>query len=141
MVVSVIAPNRLRDERVAAGIDTGERLAELAGLDPAYYAHLEAGHLLPTTAELDQLLAALGGIAPKRLYAQSFRQMLAVEGYGNAGGDFAEMFEQKRGAARLLVARDEVTWLDRRPLPDRKIDVFLSMSCGTQESPHLLLDT
>ena len=139
----IIAPNRLREERQGAGYTTPEALASRAGIAPDVYRAIEEGHILPSQQEFERLLGALGGIAADRLYVMNFRQLLGVEGYVRGKQNFGELFASKRGAERLLVAREEVRWADERPSPrpDQPVDVFLSMSCGTQESPHLLLDT
>ncbi len=139
----VIAPNRLREERQGAGYPTPDALASRAGIAADVYRAIEEGLILPSQLEFERLRDALGGIAADRLYVMNFRQLLGVEGYVRGKQNFAEMFASKRAAERLLVARDEVRWLDERPgpTPDQPVDIFLSMSCGTQESPHLLLDT
>ncbi|HZC70688.1 MAG TPA: (Fe-S)-binding protein [Jatrophihabitans sp.] len=41
---------------------------------------------------------------------------------------------------RLLLSRDEVTWLEKHTVPDREVDVFVNMSCGTQLIPHVTLE-
>jgi hypothetical protein len=138
----VIAINSLADERRAAGIATAGELAERAGIDPSLYDQMEAGHLLPTKLEFDRLREALGGIPPERLYRVDMLQILgSAAGYGGGTATLRGVIETVRGAERLFVARDEVTWIERREIPDRKVDAFLSMSCGTLASPHLLLDT
>jgi hypothetical protein len=135
----VIAINWLAEERRAAGIATTEGLAARAGIDPVLYERMEAGHLLPTKQEFDRLREALGGIAPERLYRIDMLQILGAAEYG--GGSTKNIIEMNRAAERLFVARDEVTWLERREIPDQKVDAFLALSCGTLASPHLLLDT
>ena len=138
----VIAPNRLREEREAAALSE-QALAERAGIAADAYRAIERGLMLPTPDEFTRLRDALGGIAPERLYVMNFRQLLAVEGYVRGKQSFSDLFASKRGAEYLLLSRDEKRWADERPAPrpDKPVDVFLSMSCGTQESPHLLLDT
>jgi Fe-S oxidoreductase len=101
---------------------------------------MEAGHLLPTKEEFARLREALGDIPADRLYRIDMLQIMgAAPGYG--GGSTRNIIEMNRGAERLFVARDEVTWLERREIPDEKVDAFLALSCGTLASPHLLLDT
>jgi Fe-S oxidoreductase len=133
----------LREERQSAGYETPEALARLASIEPEVYRAFEDGLMLPTQAEFERLRAALHDIAADRLYVMNFRQLLGVEGYVRGKQSFSDLFASKRGAERLLVARDDVRWADERPSPrpDKPVDIFLSMSCGTQESPHLLLDT
>lgn len=41
---------------------------------------------------------------------------------------------------RLLLSKDELTWLEKHTVPDRKVDVFVNMSCGTQLIPHVTLE-
>ena len=137
-----VAPNRLRQERLAAGIATPDELAARAAIEPRIYLAIEEGRMLPRSEEFERIQAALGGIPADRIYVFNYRQImgLGTDGFWKLK-DFKGVFESKRGAEQLLVGKDEVTWLDGRPLPDRKVDAFLSMSCGTQESPHLLLDT
>src|SRR5262249_21977168 len=134
-----IAINWLSDERRAAGITSAAALAARAGIDPALYERMEAGHLLPTKQELERLREALGGISPERLYRVDMLQILGATAYG--GGSTRNIIEMNRGAERLFVARNEVSWLERREIPDKKVDAFLALSCGTLASPHLLLDT
>ena len=133
--------NRLREERLAAGIATPEELAARAEIAPDVYLHMEEGRLAPSTAEFRRLKKALGDIPDDRLYLIDMLQLIGVANYGNPGGTAAEMMEQVAGAKKLLVARDEITWSEARPHPEHPVDVFLSMSCGTQASPHLLQDT
>ena len=136
----VVAINQLAEERRAAGLATSAELAARAAIDPVLYERMEAGHLLPTKPEFDRLREALGGVAPERLYRVDILQILgAAEGYG--GRTARNIIEGNRGSERLFVAQDEVTWLERREIPREKVDAFLSMSCGTLASPHLLLDT
>jgi Fe-S oxidoreductase len=102
---------------------------------------MEAGHLLPTRAEFERLREALGGIPPERLYRVDMLQILGAVEYDSASTTLRGVIEEVRGAEQLFVARDEITWLERREVPEDKVDAFLSMSCGTLASPHLLLDT
>jgi Fe-S oxidoreductase len=138
-----VAPNRLRQERLDAGISSADELAACAEIEPRIYRAIEEGRMLPRREEFERIQAALGGVPRERLYVTNYRQLMALEEGGMVMElkDFKARFDKMRGAEQLLLGRDEVTWLDSRPLPDRKIDAFLSMSCGTQESPHLLLDT
>ena len=69
-------------------------------------------------------------------------QLIGVAKYGSPGVETApKMMEFVAGAKKLLVARDEISWDETRRRPDHPVDVFMSMSCGTQASPHLLQDT
>src|SRR5436309_4981763 len=133
--------NRLREERLAAGIATPGQLAARADIAPDVYEHMETGRLLPNADEYRRIKKALGDIPDDRLYLVDMLQLIGVANYGKPGGTAAQMMEQVAGAKKLLVARDEVTWSETRPRPDHPVDVFMSMSCGTQASPHLLQDT
>jgi transcriptional regulator with XRE-family HTH domain len=122
-----------------AGIDTPDRLADVAGIERSWYAHIETGEILPTLDELNRLRAALGGIAPQRLYDAWLANIGADTprerpNYGKFWGDLED-------AGHLLVSRDEATWIERNVIPDRAVDVFVNMSCGPQHTPHLILDT
>lgn len=135
----IVARNSFARERLAAGITSAAALAARAGINPILYDHIEAGHLLPSKRQFEELRAALGDIPADRLYGTDMLQILGVVAYHGTSARSA--IELTRGAERLFVARDEVTWLERRELPDRKVDAFFSMSCGTLATPHLLLDT
>jgi transcriptional regulator with XRE-family HTH domain len=132
-------PNHLAEERAKAGVEAPDRLAELAGLDPSWYAHIESGEILPTLDELDRLRAALGGIAPQRLYDAWLANIGAEP--PRTKPNYAKFWSDLEYAGHLLVSRDEATWLERNVAPDRAVDVFVNMSCGPQHTPHLLLDT
>jgi transcriptional regulator with XRE-family HTH domain len=132
-------PNHLAEERTKAGIDTPHRLAELAGIDAAWYAHIESGEILPTLDELDRLRAALGGIAPQRLYEAWLANIGATP--LDTKPNYARFWGDLEDAGHLLVSRDEATWLERNVAPNRAVDVFVNMSCGPQHTPHLILDT
>ena len=133
---------RLREERRAAGFATPEGLAARAGIRPDVYEHMEAGRLLPKTDEYRRIKKALGDIPDDRLYLIDMLQLIGVAKYGSPGVETApKMMEFVAGAKKLLVARDEISWDETRRRPDHPVDVFMSMSCGTQASPHLLQDT
>jgi Fe-S oxidoreductase len=135
----IVAPNRLGEVRRAAGLSPLE-VATHADLDPTIYEHLEAGRLMPTKDELTRLCAALGGVSHHELYVINLLQLMAAdENYSKSPP--AKHIQQVAGAKELFVARDEVTWSEKRARPNRPVDAFLSMSCGTQAAPHLLLDT
>lgn len=55
--------------------------------------------------------------------------------------DFRNFFGYMIDTTHLLLSKDEMTWMDSDPAPDRKVDVFVNMSCGTQLGPHLTLET
>ena len=136
----IVAPNFLRRERERLGLSAAE-VARRAEMDLSYYELLEAGRLMPSgKAELDRLCAALDGINHHNLYVLNFLQLMSAdEAYSKTPP--AKLIKQVGGAKELLISRDEVTWQEKRTKPDGPVDAFLSMSCGTQAAPHLLLDT
>jgi hypothetical protein len=132
---------RLKEERIAAGYETPEELAAVIEVDPEWYAHMEAGHVLPTHAELDRLTAALGGILRSRLY--DLGSLNVIPGQRNNEGGYTpnSMYRNLGDTCHVLLSRDEIRWFDRRPGPDHNADVFMNLSCGTQAAPHLMQDT
>ena len=139
--------NRLRNERLAAGMDEPKDLAARAGIEPALYTHIENGDVLPTAAELERIVTALGGIPAGRLYANGYLGVIGGltrsadrERFRN-GYTLSSLFHDLAERGRVLIARDEVTWWERQPGPNHRADVFMNLSCGTQMVPHLLLDT
>jgi len=54
--------------------------------------------------------------------------------------DFAGFFDWMADCRQLLLRRDELTWMEKQKAPDRSVDVFVNMSCGTQLAPHVTLD-
>jgi hypothetical protein len=53
--------------------------------------------------------------------------------------DRAKMFAFNRQAERVQVSQAEMTWLQHYSKPDRPADVVLSMGCGMQMTPHLMM--
>ncbi len=136
----LVAPNNIRAERLAAGIATAAELAARADIEPRVFEEIEAGRIAAAKDELDRIIAALGGIDPHRLYRISFLQLIgADEKYSKLPP--AKLMRAVGGAKELLVAKDELTWQEKRVRSGEPVDAFLSMSCGTQAAPHLLLDT
>jgi Cysteine-rich domain len=133
--------NRLREERLAAGFGTPEQLAAAVDIEPEWYAHMEAGHVLPTHQELDRLTDALGGILRSRLFDLGSLNLIPGQRNNEPGYAPNRMFRGLADTCHVLVSRDEITWYDRQPGPDHDVDVFMNLSCGTQAAPHLLLDT
>ena len=132
-------PNRLAEERVARGIDSAARLAELASVDPDLYGRMEEGDLLPSLEEFDRIREVLGGIAADKIYSWGVgRTIGATE---TEPPDHAKFWGDLTDSGHILVSRDEQTWFDRNAKPDRRVDVFINLSCGAQHSPHILLDT
>jgi Fe-S oxidoreductase len=133
--------NGLRDQRLASGIATQQELAERADLDPEWYSKLEAGKVLPTAEQLERLTAALGDIPPAALYGLGYRAVIPGALDLLNGESPATTYRQFADQGHVLLHRDEVAWFDRQPGPDHHPDVFLNLSCSTQQVPHLLLDT
>jgi Fe-S oxidoreductase len=132
-------PNDFERARRGARMSQAE-LAERAGLARDWYEYIEAGRILPTYEELTRLCDALGGIAPEELYQAIYLHLMTTpsEGDGSRPSDY---FRESADQSHMLVARDELTWLERHRKPDRAVDVFVNLSCSTQQVPHLLLDT
>jgi transcriptional regulator with XRE-family HTH domain len=129
---------RLREEREAVGKSANELAAE-SSIAPEWYAHIEAGRVLPTLAEFERLRAALEDIPGERLYEMSLLNAIGALNRGKV--DFAQFYGELQQNAHLLASRDEVRWMERDAPPDRSVDVFVNMSCGTQDVPHVLMDT
>jgi hypothetical protein len=54
--------------------------------------------------------------------------------------DFRDFFQSMVDCEQLLVHRDELSWMHTYVQPQRPAKAFLNLSCGTQHTPHLLLD-
>ena len=134
-------PNNLAEERVAHGIETAPAFAARVGIDPDWYARIEAGELLPTLDEFDRIRAALGDIDANRLYVWGIHRTIGASKKPEEPEDYAGFWRNYTDASHLLVSREEQTWMERNTKPDRKVDVMLNLSCGAQHSPHILLDT
>jgi transcriptional regulator with XRE-family HTH domain len=127
---------------------TGRELSERVRLEPPEYYAIEQGYRLPSKDELRRLAAALDA-SESALYSDEERARMpdvtekpkrGEPGY-SAGSNVSAYFEILRGPERLFVSPDELTWSERKPNPGHPVDVYLSMSCGTQQNPNLLLDT
>ncbi|HZC73840.1 MAG TPA: helix-turn-helix transcriptional regulator [Jatrophihabitans sp.] len=134
------APNQLETARLRAGIASTAELATKAGIDAEEYEHIESGRLLPTVDQLRSLQAALGGVPAERLYGGDMLQILGAVSYVSAIDSPEGVRDWVRGPMKLFVARNEVTWWERRSMPDEPVEAFFSLSCGTRAMPHLLLD-
>lgn len=141
MTTTMLIPNGLRVKRLAAGIDTPAELAARAEIAPDVYAHYEAGRVLPTSAEIERLRRALGGVPIGELYDMGYQSVIAGQRHNEEGYTPSTMYRDLADEGHLLLSREEATWFERRPAPDHKVDAFVNLSCGTQWSPHLLLDT
>jgi transcriptional regulator with XRE-family HTH domain len=141
VTVEAIFTNRLAVARQARGL-TSDELARRADLEPSLYAALEAGEILPSSAEVKRLMAVLG-VRAGELYPMGLIGSIGLKegGVYEVSLDDRAFYQELRDPARLLVSPEEVTWLERASNPDGEYDVFLNMSCGTQMHPHLMLDT
>jgi transcriptional regulator with XRE-family HTH domain len=134
-------PNGIEAERIAHGIETRQELAERADLDPLALAQIEAGRVLPTRDELDRLVAAFDDLPADRLYSMSWRQIIGAHRSDETPSDRSRMFRDWSDRGHMLVARNELTWFERQPTTEGPVDAYVNLSCGTQLTPHLLLDT
>lgn len=139
MPPSVLFPNHLAKERAAAGL-TRERLAELATIDTDLYAQMEEGRLLPRYPEMERLCGVLN-VEPPQLFAYSIVNTIGDKRFWNDNTDYKQFYDSMAEASHILVAPDELQWLDRDVAPQRKVDHFFNMSCSTQFVPHLMLDS
>jgi transcriptional regulator with XRE-family HTH domain len=136
-----VVRSQLRASRLGAGIRTRHDLAERAGIEPVWYWYLESGRALPGRSELLRLAAALE-VPVERLYPDHWRQILKETPAVDRPHDIRYWYEILRGPEKLLVSPEEMSWYERRPRPaERSVDVYISLSCNTRHSPHLLLDT
>ena len=140
MSISILFPNHLAKARGAVGLSV-EDLAARSDVDPKLYEEIEAGRLLPSFQELERIRLQLGGLEPAELYAYSLVNTIGDRRFWQDKPDYKRFFESMAEGARLLVAPDELLWLDRDAVPDRAVDVFFNMSCSTQFVPHLMLDS
>ena len=142
MVAGPIFANNLAAEREARGIATAEELARRAGIEPSLYAEIEGGTVLPSQAEANRL-AGLLGVKRSQLYPIGLNGAVGGDAEGGTyevSLDQAAFYRDLRAPTRLLVSRDEMTWLERAAAPDGEYEVFVNLSCGTQMHPHLMLD-
>ena len=137
--MEAIFPNHLAKERDAAGL-VREELARRAEVDLRLYVELEEGRMLPTYEELERIREHLGSIEPLQLYSISLVNSISDERYWQDGTNYKRFYQSMEEAGHLLVAPDEMLWLDRQVRPDRQVDVALNLSCSTQFVPHMMLD-
>jgi transcriptional regulator with XRE-family HTH domain len=138
-MIEAIFPNRLGTARASAGL-TREELAQRAEVDLRLYVELEEGRLLPKYEELERIRTHLGGIEPIDLYANSLVNSISDERYWQDRADYKRFYQSMEEAARLLVAPDEMLWLDHQVAPRGTVDIALNLSCSTQFVPHFMLD-
>jgi hypothetical protein len=53
--------------------------------------------------------------------------------------DQKRFYRELREAERLQVSRDEMTWVKQYRPPERPVDAVISLSCGMQSVPHLMI--
>lgn len=140
MAQTVYWRHHIGAERAARGL-TREQVAERSGIDLRLYVEFEEGRLVPTFEEFERIRSGLDGIDPSLLYP-GWRGLIG--GDPNKREDRVDpkrFYDSMAEASHLLVAPDELLWLDRISVPDRQVEVFFNMSCGTQLVPHLMLDS
>ena len=130
--------NRIGAEREARGL-TREQMAARCAIDPRRYLEIEAGRLLPRFEEFQRIRANLDDIDPVRLHTVAM--IIGLRSMKKDNADFRFFYEEMASSSHLLVAPDEVLWLDHVSAPGRDVDVFFNMSCSTQFVPHLMLDS
>jgi transcriptional regulator with XRE-family HTH domain len=142
MSVEAIFTNRLAETREAHGFSPDD-LAQRADLEPSLYASIEAGRILPSSAEIKRLMAALDVKAAGDLYPIGLIGAIGLKegAVYEVSLDDSAFYGELRDPAKLLVSPEEITWLEKASMPDGEYDVFVNMSCGTQMHPHLMLDT
>jgi transcriptional regulator with XRE-family HTH domain len=141
MSVDAIFPNNLAAEREAGGAGTAEELARRVGIDPALYAQIEAGEVLPSIVELESLMEALG-VDWERLYSWGLRTAIGGVYKGDISkSGLGKFYRGMRDPTRLLVLPEEMAWIEKAVEPDDQCEVFVNLSCSTQENPVLMLDT
>jgi transcriptional regulator with XRE-family HTH domain len=129
--------NHLAAVREARGLGV-EDVARQVGIDSEWYARIEAGEILPTSAEAERLTTVLG-LDRDQLFPFG---LLATIGSGvKKALNGRRFYQEMSDPVRLLVHPDEVAWLDRAASPGGEYDVFVNMSCATQVRPHLPLNT
>lgn len=136
--------NNLKAERIAAGFETVDELAERAGIDPTWCSYIEDGKVLAGRDDYERLLAALGDIPANRIYERNWRQLTMIDqppGPPSGMAGPVEMWRNWRDEGHLMMSREELNFFDQQPGPDHEAEVYVNMSCGTQRSPHLLQDT
>lgn len=52
---------------------------------------------------------------------------------------FTQFYRDHLYSERLQISRDEMNWLERYSKPDQPAEVVLNLSCGVQNTPHLML--
>jgi Fe-S oxidoreductase len=164
MALPRLFPNYLAQERTALALSV-EAFAERAAIDPQLYRHMEEGRILPSSEEFDRILELLGRVEPDRIFAKS---LLGSIGASPAKGplltdlekqkaretgvtedevaakkkkvDYQAHFDSYRDGGFLLVTPEEMKVIEQDAAPDRAVDVFVNLSCGTQRVPDLMLD-
>lgn len=131
--------NHIGAERVARGL-TREQMAERSGLDLRLYVEFEEGRLVPKFQEFERIRASLDDVDPELLYPM-WQFLMGDPANKEDRLDAKRFYDGMAEASHLLVAPDELRWLDRVSAPDRRVEVFFNMSCGTQLVPHLMLDS
>jgi transcriptional regulator with XRE-family HTH domain len=142
MATEAIYANKLAAERERQGLGTADELARRADIAPELYAQIEAGELLPTTDEMTRLTDVLG-IKAAKLYPLGLLGSIGLKegAIYEVSLTEADLYRELREPTRLLVSREEMSWLERAAQhPEGEYDVFLNLSCSTQMYPTMMLD-
>lgn len=133
--------NYIGTERAARGL-TREQIAERSGIDLRLYVEIEEGRLVPRFDEFERIRASLDDVDPHLLYpGRGELNNIGRPEQWEDQPDFKRFYDGMSEGSHLLVAPDELLWLDGVSAPDRQIDLFFNMSCSTQFVPHLMLDS
>jgi transcriptional regulator with XRE-family HTH domain len=136
-----IAPNRIKEIRLSKGIHTEFEFSTILGVEPVTVQLLEATPEVPDEGVVARLVAVLG-VSVEEMFPGDLRETALVdEVAARASKADSAFYVLLQGPERLLVSPEEMSWSERLPKPDQPVDVYLSLSCGTQANPHLLLDT
>jgi Fe-S oxidoreductase len=162
MTLPILFPNHLAIERASLGLSP-DAFAERCAIDPAMYRQMEEGRILPKSEEFDRILEALGGADPERIFAKSVlgsigaspskgplltdnekrlarEKGLRPDEVARKKADYQTHFDSYRDGGLLLITPAEMRVIEQNAKPDRAVDVFVNLSCGTQRVPDLMLD-
>jgi transcriptional regulator with XRE-family HTH domain len=134
-------PNRIKEIRLSKGIRTEFEFSTILGVEPVTVQLLEASRQIPNEEDLARLVAVLG-VSVEEMFPEDPGETASVNGMAaRASSADSAFYAILKGPERLLVSPEEMSWSERLPKRDEPIEVYLSLSCGTQANPHLLLDT
>jgi Fe-S oxidoreductase len=55
--------------------------------------------------------------------------------------DYQDFYGFMENIVQMMLSKEEINWIERRPTTEEKVPVFMNMSCGTQLAPHTGLET